>query len=479
MKLHLEVKEMLFSDYVTTLKKYFKRTIGAKRLCDLLFDFILDNASVDDDEKVPEEIGKDRISKMMNGKESIPQFIRDHIYDQSVIDTLNDSFQKKVVVNLVDNKEDLFYQMLQLVDRDNISPSRKASVRLLATDDTVAAFLAEVFIYAISTNTVDSIIAEQQYQDKKQAVLKLKGIVDGKISDCACVDSFSKIIGFNFDDFVDNIEKLAESIKSIKLSPMKQLEDGITAFLKGNPYTFDEKKKDNISLVCKALNIEITDDFFELGDLHSGLIPYIGRFGGISYNLEGSPESRKKLELLETLYEEINEDTKKIPFVEAFSDCYYLKLALENSGTDYDEDVRVTVRFPKNTIIKSTDVLRFDDAAVRYYLEEEYSILSIDRGEDYLCFDEAYNWNPNINLGLAFDSVPDITIDDLEHIMRFYFVSNDHYDSIEIQFDNINQYTTIAFPAIVLLRDKDIDKLKYSIRSRKSPVVLEGEINIR
>lgn len=174
---------MLFSDYVTILKENHKRTIGEKRLCDLLFDFVLDYAIAEDNERVPDEIGKDRISKMMNGKESIPQFIRDHIYDQTVVDNLNESFNKKIVGKLVDNKDDLFFKMLQLIERDNISPSRKAGFRLLATEETIASFLAQVFIYAISTNSVDPVLEEHTNKETNQPVLEIKGIFSGKITD--------------------------------------------------------------------------------------------------------------------------------------------------------------------------------------------------------------------------------------------------------------------------------------------------------
>ena len=470
---------MLFSDYVKILQEYHKRTIGEKRLCDLLFDFVLDYATVEDNEKIPVDIGKDRISKMMNGKEPIHQFIRDHIYDQTVVDNLNESFNKKIVGKLVDNKDDLFFKMLQLIERDNISPSSKAGFRLLATEETIASFLAQVFIYAISTNSVDPVIEEHTNKETNQAVLEIKGIFSGKITDTVRLDSFSNVIGYSFDDFVDNIRKLAESISNIHIVYEKQSDFYSELFsFRGNPYTFDKQKAETIAKVCKTLEIHISDDFFDLGDLCYGIVPCVGPYGNIVNSLEGSKEAKDKLSLLEDLYDEINKGIEKIPFIQAFSDYSYLQLALVNAGTDYDEDVRVTVRFPKNTVIKASDVLGFEDNILRYYLEEAYSILCIKRGEDYLCFDESYNWYPNINHGLAFDSEPDITIDDIEQVMRYYFVTTDNYDSIEIQFDSINQYTAIAFPAMILIGDNSIKELEYSIRSKRSPVLIEGKVTV-
>lgn len=470
---------MLFSDYVTILKKHYKRNVSVQKLCELLFDFVIDNATLEDGEVAPTLIGKDRISKMMNGKEGVHQFIRNHIYDDSVSDSLIISFQKRVLPKLVDDTDDLIYQLMQKIDADNISPSHKAMFKRSANKESLAVYLADVFQYSIASNS------DEHFEEDKtntlptsKASFAVRGIFGNKIIEVSKLKKFEEKIGYSKDILLDNIERKIKEALLLHVDHYEPEESGMFALFRGQHYEYEYCKINLISKFSAMLNIELPEDFFDMGDLYVNPIPQIGRYGQFINSVDGSQEAKNKLKALNTIYDLILDASEKAPFLNTFSELFYIELALENTGNDFDEDLRVVLKFPHDSVINPKTVIMFEKGAVNYFVYKDDSIMQIERGEDYLSFYEEKTWFSPQSLTLPINGDRDASFEDVQNMMRYYFTSSNGFDLVEIKFDVVNQHTAVAFPCPILLRCDDIQEIEYSIRSKKSPDILFGKLNV-
>lgn len=473
---------MLFSDYVIILKTHCKKRIGEKRLCDYLFEPVIENATLDEDETRPIDISKESVSKMMKGVYPVHQFIRDHIYDNSVIDNLVKAFQTSILPLLIDDSQDLCYQMLQKIEQDNISPAHKSEFKMMAKRETLAPFLADVFVHAISTNTViDNDDSQAQHKKIAGSEFVIKGIDRNRTCPNLLLIPYVKRIGFTKETIINNVISLINKAKCIKVVQPIKTEDGLIGLalnLIGSPYKYDEKKKSLISQISTALDLDLPEDFFDVGDVSIRYLAGVDSMGMPCNDISGSPASEEKLQALNAIYDAIEEGIEKLPFVKAFSDYYYLELVVDNVGRDYDEDIRVKLKFPKGTLVNAETIMRLGDRECVYLIENKDELLHIVRGEDYLDFDEDYNLFPSPEILSSKHLSFDVGVSDIEDALGYYISSGEEYDTVEIKFNSINQHTAVAFPAVILLNTDSIKCVEYSIRSKRSPDLIEGKLDL-
>ena len=129
---------------------------------------------------------------------------------------------------------------------------------------------------------------------------------------------------------------------------------------------------------------------------------------------------------------------------------------MENSGNDFDEDIRVVLKFPHGSVINPETVIGFEKDAVDYYVFKADSLMQIERGENYLSFYEEKAWFSPQSVTLPINGDREATLEDVQNVMRYYFVSSNDMDMIEIKFDVINQHTSVAFPCPILLKNNGI-----------------------
>ena len=479
---------MLLKDYVFVLKNHWSKRIGKEKMCSILYDFVIENAEVNEDEEKPASIGKDSISRTLSGKYPVHQFIRNHIFDDNVNDQLIRCFATRIVPNLKADSEDIFFQIIQKIECDNISPSHKASLKRLANKDTISAFLADSFVYAVYSNSENETrpIKEEIKNIENQPHLVIKGIANGKKTDEPVVVPFKDLIGYSREDIINHITELIDKASELHVAPYNAEEKtagnlfGLNFKLpRGNPYTFEKSKKSLIAEFCKHFDCSLPSDFFELGDLHQSLFPSMGNYGQMTYSLEGSSEGKKKLSMLEGIYDAIIDGFEKAPFTKEFSKLYYVALMVENGGTGYDEDVRVTLRFPPDTVVCDIDIMAMDKDAVEFFVNEAKNLIRIERGEDFLGYEAVDHYPPTRIKSVGFGEEPEVTSEDVKDLLMYYYVSGEEYDSVEITIKSINQHTSVAFPNIILLKCNSFFEIKYIIRSKKMPDMIEGSVAVR
>ncbi len=215
---------MVFSEYVTVLKKHFSKSISNEELCGILFDSVivpLDLKNKNGDTLV---IDKRTVSKIMNDRQNVPFLIRDNIYETAVLSGLVEYFYQNIVSELIPQKEDICYQLMELVNADpHISPQHRAEFQILATPSSIATFLAELFIYA-ATNDVHvnhdvNATTKNKKTNSSSSELIICGISNNELSSEVVAENILKRAGISQSIYINKIMHLYEDAKGIHLKP--------------------------------------------------------------------------------------------------------------------------------------------------------------------------------------------------------------------------------------------------------------------
>jgi hypothetical protein len=235
---------------------------------------------------------------------------------------------------------------------------------------------------------------------------------------------------------------------------------------------------DNYSIIK---NIDIADDFFEFGNLRKKEIIAIPS----SYELNGSTEEKGKYALVEKLAGEISELLKWEKVEQCFSNLNCLELALSNEGTAFDEDVEIILELNKDSFILPKSVAKLDNDTMGYMLNDcdIYKLFGINSTPDYL---EYFSSQKNHVYPAGTPYIPELghspnyKSDFLgKYNDAFCYDYYEQKDSIvlKLHFEYIKQHTTIAFPSVMFVKE-DINRIKYTIKSKNNPDVVEGVIEV-
>ena len=316
---------MFFSEYIRILQNHFKRSIGDNELCSFLFDFVIIPAELSNSKGDYLTVNKTQVSKLMNGISPVPKKIRDHIYDTKVIKELTNNFNQVIVPELNPEIGDLCFQMISIIENDNISPAHKADFEMLATPDTIGAFLAKVFIYVITTNGANGKIANEnegtrfENNSNIEPCLYIVGIKNNRVfNDAAFIEPFANCLTISKEKMLSDITRLykkASAIKPQKLSPIENFGLGTLSF---KPYVYPYDKQQLLLQMADILDVQLPEHFFKFGNLQKDTMYTPSLFSYTTERLDGNAEEIKKVEIMDSLYENIIRFIEIAPYIDSF-----------------------------------------------------------------------------------------------------------------------------------------------------------------
>ena len=479
-----------FGDYVRVLKKHFSKSITNEELCRILFDSIinpLDLKSIKSNE--PVDYSKGRFSEIISGKRPVPAQIRDSVYEPLVVQSINEYFEQNIVSELVPNRNDLCYQMMELINSDpSLSPATKANLQMLASPTTTASFLAQTFGYALRENNASITEASSTDVAQSTSTLHLAGLIEETVStDSFLVKSFSP--RGSFDPFEKNkrIIDLFAQISSIHLGKRRTISyNGWLAAASCEPVEISDDRVDHLKRFAKMYGLSISDDFFNLGDLvRNPLKTAIVAISGGS-DLEGSNDALKKYQLINRLIDEVSDFVKWTNIESQLSKLNCIELAVQNSGTMPDQDIEILLEFDLDTVIQPRDMSSLDKTILDSILNDydASSVFGIPATTAFRAYDSSITKSHvvplQINpLPLSFtcerkDSAERIE-EELANVFCYQFFEENGHLYISLKYDEIMHKTSVAFPTVLLLKeDANITKIKYTIRSRQMAEVYRG-----
>lgn len=474
---------MLFRDYVKILQSFFKKNIGEAELCNMLFDFVIVPANIEQREGELLFINKSTISRIMRQKGPIPKKIRDHIYDDIVVDGLVNEFKESIVPELNPETEDLCHKMMVCIQKDSISSSHIADFQLVAHPNTIDIFLAKVFTHAITTNDYPDIndSFEMNSFDVNQNPLCLKGLaINGDILDSAVIQSVNDRLGNRRDKSIATLESLYHEIIDIKIH--QQGDRNVFSFANALLPAFEmsNHKKETIVQFARLLKIELPDGFFDFGGLKVDKLQVVQSFYSKESSLRGTEEEVRKGLLMLKLYDEILEIDHFIKFYSDFSKVYFLPIALMNKGTNADENIVIQISIPKSALLTENDLSNIDDCFFNYLVDKDiiHDAIDIPKGVNYITYKESKNSR------LPLKSVPWSHSTSNSNYLIFlldYFdyevFNTEDVSIIRIVIDKINPNSIVAFPQVILLGNV-VKELKYVISSKNNSMLIEDALEI-
>lgn len=481
---------MIFPKFIVILKSFFRRRISNDKLCTLLFGSVIETLDLKNRYGDPVYIDKRTISKIMNQKQGIPVSIRNHLYDEEVIRNMVPYFQNHIANQLIPEFDDLFYQIMQEIDKDaDLSPQRKAAFRMMANRDTAAVFLAQVFLYTVMRS---AIVDENGASAKEEpcsntamgkktdnSLLILKGISkEDSLAETPILLDFSEAPVFSEEKYLSTIRSLIQKVKSLPVGPRIPEPFSLLSFKR--PVQIDKEDQAALrSFVWDHLGISLDDGFFALGSLSEECLPSIASLGQIG----NTPESQKYA-LIYKMIEHIKAYSLAMKLKNLFSGMFYLRLSIANEGIDYREDVRIRLHFPVNCLWTPKDFQDLPESDLDF-------LKKMDHIQEFFCI-EGTEFFENYEVSSVNDS-PDFSpaiIDDsymlsgfysgmevLDNAFSYVIKRRESSDVLSITFDRILNRETVAFPEIILFK-KPIESLSYSIIANSMEHPLEGTIAV-
>lgn len=467
---------MFFSDYVSTLKKHFKKSISNAELCGILFDAIIIPLDLKNQNGRDFIIDKADISRIMNGKKKIPNALQDHIYDKIVLAGLEEYFEQNIIKELVSETSDLYHQLMQLIEKnENISPAHKATLRLLANHKSASLFLAETFILAIRQDGTSTKSADNTATN--EPILKICGITtSNELSETVEAIRFRPHSEYTLSEYKLCIRKLYEEITNLQIDDEYDLitknfysQMGVL-YACSMPVTISESDRLSIKVFAEEIRFNLSEDFFNLGNLRQD-VRWQTLNAGKFY---GSEHWKLKFDKITLLLKYIECYRELQPIDRAFEKVFGIRIAVKNAGKTFDEDVNVRLMIDKDSLVTSD---YFDGSILREIIDRFNDTFKIQRSKNFFEYDDPVTYISQLYRIPSFDNERNF-VEEWNELFPYFVSFDNSHIMLEVGFSQILQNTAIAFPAVILLR-KYVPEIKYEIRSKFMSEILSGIIDVK
>ncbi len=249
----------------------------------------------------------------------------------------------------------------------------------------------------------------------------------------------------------------------------------------------DDEQRRLVSAFCEKHSIPLNSDFYFLGNLQREIkFALITPFGNSSTSYLGSESEQEKYKLLEDLLIKLREYNHVVDFLEGIDSMPYVSLQIENQGNTFDEDIDVKLFIEQGCFADIDDI----PEPGLFFLEEAVE-LKVPKAlfcghhnadiEDYSNYPVSYS---PPKLSLPFKS-RDAEIaeqreeyrDMMEYVFCYDLRENDKDDILCFNIPYLKQNTKMFFPSYLFFRKKP-QKLRYEIRSKHSPEVYKGTLEL-
>lgn len=345
-------------------------------------------------------------------------------------------------------------------------------------------------------NTED--LSEKFYTVHRTSLLESKFTADQKekiIDDIVELKRTS--LPFN-DKEKDNDIDTEESLKKVEISGIDskhtELLQSITKGSFHTDVTISEDFKKVIKDFTKANQLIIEDDFWNLGNLKEStlqlkLAPPFGT-GGPTY--EGSEAEKERFKQIKKLYWDIRTYNEYVIYFEEIDKIYFLKLAISNNGTTFDEDIDIKLIIPKKYLINYSDLPMPGINIIKELIDIKFIdyIFSIEETESM----DEYSGYPNYPLNIPSDLKAPLLLNqrsieqeyedykneflsEFEYLFCYKTFENENNDVVLFHVNYLKHNTTMAFPSALIFRESP-PYIKYEISSKFSTEIIKGELTL-
>lgn len=251
----------------------------------------------------------------------------------------------------------------------------------------------------------------------------------------------------------------------------------------------DQAQKQLIDSFCEKHEIKLNSDFYFLGNLQKEIKkPILTAFGGSTTSYHGSESEKEKNELFEDLLRKLRRFNHVIEFLGSIDSMPCVSLQIENQGNTFDEDIDVKLFIEKDCFADIDDMPKpgvfFIEEAVElkvpkalfcghhhadiedyshypisHYIPQTFSYPFKSRSEEIAEKREEYQ-------------------DMLEYVFCYDIRETETDDILCFNIPYLKQNTKMFFPSYLFFARKP-KNLRYEIRSKHSPEVYKGTLELR
>lgn len=347
-----------------------------------------------------------------------------------------------------------------------------------SNDEFKSLFFAHLSLHFLSEKKVAEINGE------RHSILKLVGIDRHQhINDVVQIIDFVPNVKITMAQYIEKIHRLFKEISEMRLEKRTELPGAWPTlnFSFNKPVEIDKDDREIICSVARYLSIEISEDFFNLGDLSKSTLS-TSVLGGSS--LIGTDEEKRKYRTIGVLRDTFSKCLEWEPIEKAFSDKKCIKLALQNCGTDVDEDIELSLKIPKECLLPLSEFPKFSNDEMEYLLRycdmgEMFGICSTSEYSDYSNSITNRHFSPHIsNYPTLPGYTPDYSDDfirNLESTFCYSCFEEKGNFILKLKIDYIKHNTVVAFPSVIFIK-KPFTSISYTITSKNCSEITSGEI---
>lgn len=334
--------------------------------------------------------------------------------------------------------------------------------------------------------------APQAIKDDKKSILKLKSAIGSEIRDLAIIQDFALGKIPNRDDRIKEIRKCYD--EALGCSVTHHSANGL--FAGYNMNTFNKKielsdsQKNMLSEIASQLEIKITDELFDLGELAENTIASAVAMIGGGRQLNGTSDEKKKYRAILRIQELVQDLIAYCTVYDCYGKLKGISFVLENSGSNVDEDIDVELIFPKEflripsnlPVPKDRTFEDFiDDISMEdlYYISSTENYLDYDSSKHRELFQPRTPIKPDYMLGRGRDYEEEYR-EELDNIFSDYKIfEKDEVYIVQLHIDYIKHHTRIAFPTMLFVsEDNAPESISFRISSKGHSEISEDIIEV-
>ena len=256
----------------------------------------------------------------------------------------------------------------------------------------------------------------------------------------------------------------------------------------------DEKKQEYINSIKELIGIELSEEFFYVGNLKQ--MQTLDFVHQSKKEILGTEDEKRKYGYLEEFeYKLLELDLLKI-FIEEFKNCTFVPFVISNISDEPDHNLKIKIFIPKKVqIFKSQDYLENDlikelpgfcadtDGVIdKLFKLKSDSIVTVEEGSNQLDYRSLKVPMPYF-LGRTYDD--GYTIDDFykvleQNIGQTVYEDDKDYNVLEYHIDSLYPREIKALQNVLVVRSIESDvAIKFKVLSSNSDGTLEGELHIK
>lgn len=251
---------------------------------------------------------------------------------------------------------------------------------------------------------------------------------------------------------------------------------------------FDDDDVSLLKSFAERNSVELNNDFFSLGDLTQSIRPIIL---GLSNDLNGTAEEKARYNAVLEICDEIKKVQQFQEYFGKLGQFHSLSLAVTNTGRAFDEDLDITLRVPRGSLVRPADLPvpgKFIISEFKGYDAVEYlfglaATASIERYNSGYVNDATL---PNLSLSVpmlqrsqeeVYQHNREEYQSNVNSLFDYEYFSESNSELVRFHVDYLKQHRSMWFPTVLIFSNR-LEEINYSITSKHLPDKVSGSFKI-